>query len=165
MLIDYSIRSFEVLERKLTDAEKIEVFQVFHRLGTRMKLSGLPASFEEWQSMRKIHLLQNLQHSIYTQDLFNQYRKHLGALRYRILVEVQTHIAPEHVLYLLGFRIFSVMYPVLALYKFARLIKLDGAIKELILPAKYKQAIRELDKKSSDNIKLTQIQHTQLAGL
>ncbi len=165
MLIDYSIRSFEVLEHKLTDVEKNEVFQVFHRLGTRMKLSGLPASFEEWQSMRKTQLLQNLQHSNYTQDLFNQYRKHLGALRYRILVEVQTHIAPEHVLYLLGFRIFSVMYPVLALYKFARLIKLDGAIKELILPAKYKQAIRELDRKSSDNFKLTQIQHTQLAGL
>src|SRR5690349_8051766 len=33
MLIDYSIRSFEVLERPLTGAEKTEVFKVFHRLG------------------------------------------------------------------------------------------------------------------------------------
>lgn len=164
MLIDYSIRSFEVLERKLTDTEKNEVFQVFHRLGTRMKLSGLPASFEEWQSMRKTHLLQNLQYSIYTQDMFNQYRKHLGAVRYRILVEVQTHIAPDHVGHLIGFRRISLMYPVLALYKFARLIKLDGLLRALILPAKYKQAIRELDRKSSDNFKLTQIQHTQSAG-
>ena len=31
-LIDYSIRSFEVLERKLTDAEKAELFDVFCRL-------------------------------------------------------------------------------------------------------------------------------------
>jgi len=165
MLIDYSIRSFEVLEHKLTATEKNEVFQVFHRLGTRMKLNGLPACFEKWQSMRQTHLLQNLQHSTYTKDLFNQYRKHLGAVRYRILVEVQNQIVPAHVQHLLGFRRFSLMYPVLALYKLARLIKLDGAIKELILPAMYKQAIRELDRKSSDNFKLTQIQRTQLAGL
>ncbi len=32
MLIDYSIRSFELLERKLTDAEKQEVFEVFSEL-------------------------------------------------------------------------------------------------------------------------------------
>lgn len=74
-------------------------------------------------------------------------------------------LRPDYVRYLVGFRRISMLYPVLALYKFARLIKLDGAIKELILPAKYKQAIRELDRKSSDNFKLTQIQHTQLAGL
>jgi len=165
MLIDYSIRSFEVLERKLTDAEKHEVFQVFHRLGTRMNLNELPASFEEWRSERQTHLVQNLQHSKHTQDLFNQYRKHLGTVRYRILVEVQTQIAPYHVRHLLGFRRFSLMYPVLAIYKIARLIKLDGLLKALILPAKYKQAIQELDRKSSDNLKITHRPRTQLAGM
>jgi hypothetical protein len=36
MLIDYSIRSFEVLERKLNDFEKNEVFLVFKRIGNKM---------------------------------------------------------------------------------------------------------------------------------
>ena len=34
MLIDYSIRSFELLERKLELNEKEEIFDVFSRLGT-----------------------------------------------------------------------------------------------------------------------------------
>ncbi|MCW3105509.1 MAG: hypothetical protein JWQ09_15, partial [Segetibacter sp.] len=33
MLIDYSIRSYEILERKLSDTEKEEVFHVFYRVG------------------------------------------------------------------------------------------------------------------------------------
>src|SRR5882757_9952829 len=34
MLIDYSIRSFELLERKLHSFEKNEIFQVFHKVGS-----------------------------------------------------------------------------------------------------------------------------------
>src|ERR1700760_251855 len=33
LLIDYSIRSFEVLERNLTEQEKHQVFDVFYRVG------------------------------------------------------------------------------------------------------------------------------------
>jgi uncharacterized protein (DUF2236 family) len=36
MLIHYSISSFELLERKLSDVEKEEVFNVFYRVGDRM---------------------------------------------------------------------------------------------------------------------------------
>src|SRR6476620_7164850 len=46
MLIDYSIRSYEVLERKLILAEKEEVFSTFLRVGQRMQVKGLPVSFE-----------------------------------------------------------------------------------------------------------------------
>lgn len=45
MLIDYSIRSFEVLERKLTEAEKEDTFDVFSRMGARMNINGLPANY------------------------------------------------------------------------------------------------------------------------
>src|ERR1700736_5919332 len=38
MLIDYSIRSFELLERKLSEAEKGAIFEVFYRVGSRMGL-------------------------------------------------------------------------------------------------------------------------------
>ena len=75
MLIHYSIASFELLERKLTKAEKEEVFDVFYRVGERMGLKGLPHSFHEWSVMRQQHLNENLQMSKYTKDLFKQYRE------------------------------------------------------------------------------------------
>ena len=60
MLIDYSIRAYEVLERKLTQEEKEETFDVFYRVGVRMGIQGLPTTFEEWQKMRDKHLRDNL---------------------------------------------------------------------------------------------------------
>ncbi len=48
MLIFYSIASYELLQRKLTDNEKEEVYQVFYSLGYRMNLEGLPQNYKEW---------------------------------------------------------------------------------------------------------------------
>lgn len=145
MLIDYSIRSFEVLERELSSVEKNEVFQVFYRVGSRMGVSGLPETFEEWEKMRQGHLSQNLQHSDYTDDLFSQYRKHLGTVRYRILLEAQTLVVPQKVRELLGFRKISLLSLLLGLYKLGRSINLDWLLKLLILPSKYKKEIKALD--------------------
>jgi hypothetical protein len=147
MLIDYSIRSFEVLERKLTLSEKREVFDVFFRMGVRLGITGLPLTLEAWQHMRHEHLLVNMQRSHYTIDLFQQYRKHLGAIRYKILVEAQTLVAPERVRRLLAFRKTSLLHPVIIAYKICRVLHLDGLMKDLILPAKYKKEIAALDHK------------------
>ncbi|HEX8561593.1 MAG TPA: oxygenase MpaB family protein [Flavobacterium sp.] len=146
MLIDYSIRSFELLERKLTEAEKHEVFAVFNRVGTRMGLVGLPSDFDEWQTMRQQHLEADLKKSDYTADLFLQYRKHLGSFRYRILVESQTLVVPEKVRDLLGFRKYSLLQPSLPIFKITKLLRIDWLLKELILPAKYKNEISALDR-------------------
>lgn len=145
MLIDYSIRSFEVLERGLTSAEKNEVFHVFNRIGSRMGLTSLPETFEEWEKMRREHLDQNMQHSYYTDDLFKQYRKHLGVVRYMILREVQTLVVPLKVRDLLSFRKISLIHPLLALYSVSRIIKLDWLLRALLLPSKYKKEIEALD--------------------
>ncbi len=145
MLIDYSIRSFEVLKRNLTKAEKQEVFWVFYRVGSRMGVDGLPETFAEWEKMRQGHLDQNLQHSHLTKDLFRQYRKHLGAVRYRILLEAQTLVVPPPVRNLLGFRKISFLSPLLGLYKLSRSIKADWLLKALILPSMYKNEIKALD--------------------
>ena len=48
MLIHYSIAAYELLERKLSLAEKHEVFDVFYRVGERMLLKGLPKDFKEY---------------------------------------------------------------------------------------------------------------------
>ncbi len=149
LLIDYSIRAFEVLERKLTLAEKREILDVFYRMGSRMGVSGLPTTFEGWAAMRQGHLEKDLIYSHYTENLFQQYRKHLGGLRYRILIETQILVVPPKVREWLGYRKFSLLNPVIAFYKLTRLFKLDWVLKELILPAQYKQDIRGLDVKQS----------------
>jgi hypothetical protein len=145
MLIDYSIRSFEVLERKMSRAEKYEVFQTFNMVGNRMRLNGLPETLPEFEAMRQTHLLKNLQQSNYTDDLFRQYKKHLGVLRYRILLEAQTLVVPQRVHDLLGLRKFSLLTPLLILYKAGRFIKADELLKNLILPYRYKLQIKALD--------------------
>ncbi|RYZ94083.1 MAG: DUF2236 domain-containing protein [Sphingobacteriaceae bacterium] len=94
MLIDYSIRSFELLERKLTTAEKDEVFDVFYRMGIRMGLTGLPVNYAEWLIMRRSHLTDNLAYSKFTYYLYKQYKKHLGFIRYQLLTQVQMLLVP-----------------------------------------------------------------------
>jgi hypothetical protein len=145
MLIDYSIRSFEVLERVLSIAEKQEVFNVFFRVGTRMGVRGLPESFEEWEKMRQGHLHQNLKYSTYTNDLYSQYRKHLGVIRYKILLEAQKLVVPQKVHELLNFRRSSLLKPLIGMYKLSRIFKVDGLLKALILPSSYKKEIKALD--------------------
>jgi uncharacterized protein (DUF2236 family) len=149
MLIDYSIRSFEVLERKLAETEKEEVFEVFYRVGYRMGVKGLPDNYKDWVIMREDHLQNNLQKSHYTTDLFSQYRKHLGVVRYRILLEAQTLIVPEKVRTLLGFRKTSLLKPVLGVYKLSRFVNADKLLKELIMPAAYKSEMKALDSVTS----------------
>ena len=145
MLIDYSIRSFEVLERKLSRDERQEAFDVFYQVGSRMGVPGLPETLEAWETMRQEHLRQDIQLSPYTQDLFRQYRKHLGPVRYRILLETQRLVVPPRVLSLLGFHRQSFLKPLLGLYKLSRIFKVDWLLKELILPAEYKKQINALD--------------------
>lgn len=145
MLIHYSIASFEVLERQLTMEEKKEVFDVFYRLGNRMGLQGLPSNYKDWLVMREEHLENNLHKSHYTIDLYKQYRKHLGALRYKLLKEGQVLVAPEKVKRLLGLKNFSLLTPVLLAYKLSRVLKLDWFMKSLVLPTEYKKQIKDLD--------------------
>ena len=146
MLIDYSIRSFELLERKLSEAEKEEVFNVFYRVGLRMRLKGLPTNLQQWIFMRSEHIEKDLEKNNYTVDLFKQYKKHLGIIRYQILVQVQILVVPRRVNNLLKHGKVSIIKPLLQLYKFSRKLKLDWFLKSLILPAQYKTQIKDLDK-------------------
>lgn len=145
MLIHYSIASFELLERKLTAAEKEELFNVFYRLGTRMGLISLPANYQQWLPMREDHLRQDLAKSNYTVDLYRQYRKHLGPVRYLILKESQKLVVPPIANDLLHLGHVHWISPLLSFYKFSRKIRMDGILKSIILPSAYKTQIKELD--------------------
>ncbi len=145
MLIDYTIRSFELLERKLTAGERAEIYKVFMRVGVRMGLRGLPETYGAWEGMRKGHLAMNLVNSELTKDLYGRYKNSLGSIRYRILLGGQALLAPERVKCLLSLRGGWWMRMVLAGYKFARFIRMDRAVKSIVLPAAYRAQVAALD--------------------
>lgn len=145
MLIDYSIRSYELLERKLTEKEKEEAFDVFYRVGKRMGLKGLPENYQQWLPMREEHIEKDLEKGHYTMDLYNQYKKHLGQIRYKLLIESQILVVPNKVNELLKLGKFSQLKPILSIYKFSRVFKFDWFLKSIILPSEYKTKIKGLD--------------------
>ena len=145
MLIHYSIAAFELLERKLTLPEKEEVFDVFYRVGQQMRLKDLPTNYEDWCSMRQAHMENNLQKSHYTIDLFKQYKKHLGIIRYTLLIEGQKLVVPLQIKKLMGFNNTSLLQPIVVLYKVFRKLNMDWLLKAAILPPAYKAQIKALD--------------------
>jgi hypothetical protein len=146
MLIHYSIAAFELLERKLSNAEKEEIYNVFYRLGTRMGLKELPDNFTEWLPVRDMHLDKNLQKSGFTIDLFKQYKKHLGTLRFYLLTGIQKLIVPKTAREKLFKNYFPLLKPIIKVYKISKFVKADTAIKNLLLPSSYKKQIKELDR-------------------
>lgn len=145
MLIDYSIRSFELLERNMTAAEKQEVFEVFQRVGQRMGITGLPQNYVHFTYMRESHLQHDMIKSIHTIDLYKKYRQHLGWVRYLLLRQVQAILVPDMVKEMLLINTVPLLKPALWIYKITRFIKVDWFLKEAILPAEYKAQIRRLD--------------------
>jgi len=145
MLIHYSIAAYELLEKELTMEEKQEVYDVFYRVGKGMGLKELPADYISWLPARETHLTDDLQKSRYTEDLFRQYKKHLGSTRFKVLVEGQKLLVPQRVKELLQFSDFSLLSPVVPVFKLSRLMKMDWLLKSVIFPSDYKDQIRELD--------------------
>jgi hypothetical protein len=145
MLIHYSIAAFEALERNLSKEEKEEVVKVFCRVGNRMQIPGLPSGYNEWARSHNIHINTNLVHSSFTTDLFRQYRKHLGIVRYFILIQSQKLVVPQRVKDLLHYGSPVFVRTLLKAYRFSRKIKADHIWKFVLFPPLYKQRIRMLD--------------------
>ncbi len=149
MLIDYSIRAFELLERKLTLQEKEEVYEVFYRMGSRMKIPNLPPDYQQWLPQRAQHMERDLEKSAYTQNLYRQYKKHLGQVRYQLLRQAQVLIVPERVNTLLSLGKVPLLKTPLTLYKLSRKLDLDRYVRAAILPSAYQTEIKSLDRLAS----------------
>lgn len=139
LLIHYSQAAFEVLERKMTPEEKDDLIDVFLRVGQRMQLSGLPQTYSDWMLSRQAHLRQDLEHSKYTSDLFIQYRKHLGWLRYQLLLGAQKLVVPDYARELLGLKRYGWLSPILFVYRGIRWTNVDGLLTVAALPAEFRQ--------------------------
>lgn len=145
LLIDYSIRSYELLERRLSEDERAEVFEVFHRVGKRMELVGLPSDFQDWLNKREAQLENNLCSGELTCDLYFQYKKHLGLIRYTVLKQAQLLLVPHQVKTLLKLGSVRWLRPVLIVYKLFRLVKLQHILKNAILPGAYVAQVQAMD--------------------
>ncbi|TCZ70137.1 oxygenase MpaB family protein [Flaviaesturariibacter aridisoli] len=145
LLIHYSIASYELLERRMTDAEKEELYTVFLQIGQRMGLSALPPTFAAWLPSREEHLLRDLAHSAWTDDLYQQYRKHLGAFRYFLVRQLQSVLVPASVREMLSLKPSLLIRGSVPLYKACYAVGLDKPIKAILLPDKYKAEVAALD--------------------
>ena len=145
MLIDYSERAHEFLARPLTVEEQAELYDVFYRVGTGLRIGDLPSSYEQWKADRDRHLRRDLRRSDGTDALYAQYRIHLGSWRYRLLLRVQAILVPEHVRGLLRLRSGAWLRPLLRVYPIAVRLGLRATIQRLLMPSRYLAAVRKLD--------------------
>ncbi|MFD2784452.1 oxygenase MpaB family protein [Hymenobacter rubripertinctus] len=145
MLIDYSIRAFETLERPLTLAEKEEVVAVFGRVGQRMGIPEVPLSYAPWQTARQEHLRQDLAPSRYTTDLYQQYRRHLGPVRYRLLLAAQGLVVPPLVRQLLHLGRGRALRLLIPVYRRTQRLGLSQWARTALLPTTYRAQIEALD--------------------
>jgi uncharacterized protein (DUF2236 family) len=145
MLIDYSERSHEVLERPLSRDEQNELYDVFYRVGCGLGISQLPATYAEWRTDRQRHLRQDLLRGEGTDALYERYRDHLGAWRYRLLLLVQAVLAPEYVRRLLDLEPAEWLRPLLRVYPLLVRAGLRSVVQRLLMPSRYLRAARSLD--------------------
>ncbi len=97
MLIDYSIRSYELLRRPLEAAEREDLYDTFYRVGEGMQIPELPPNYSAWLPDRERHLDRDLVFSELSGKLYQQYRRHLGPLRYALLLQLQAALVPNNV--------------------------------------------------------------------
>jgi uncharacterized protein (DUF2236 family) len=152
MLIDYSERAHELLARPLRADEQRELYDVFYRVGTGLRIPDLPPTYAEWRVDREIHMRRDLIRSDSTEELYARYRNHLGPGRYRLLLRLQAILAPAHVRALLGLKPAEWMRPIVRIYPMLVRIGLRSMIQRLIMPPRYLMAVRGLDHRGERGI-------------
>jgi uncharacterized protein (DUF2236 family) len=145
MLIDYSERAHALLARPLTVDEQRELYEVFHRVGTGLRIPDLPPSYTLWRADRERHMRRDLLHGGGTAALYAQYRNHLGPWRYRLLLRIQAILAPEHVRGLLRLPPAEWLRPLLRVYPLLVRAGLRSIIQRVLMPSRHLPAVRGLD--------------------
>ena len=145
MLIDYSERAYALLRRPLAPAEQRELYDMFRRVGIALAIPELPATYDEWRTDRQRHLERDLARSAYTEQLYAQYRRHLGAWRYRVLRWVQTGLVPATVGELLGVTRSRWFGWVIRAYRAGGRVGLRPVVHRVFIPAAYRRDVKTLD--------------------
>jgi ER-bound oxygenase mpaB/B'/Rubber oxygenase, catalytic domain len=146
MLIDYTERAYQLVYRPLLVEEQQEMFAAFREVGKGLHIPLLPTSYEEWQLDRRRHLKQDLTYSEYTALLYEQYRRHLGAWRYYILLQLQALLAPEEVRLLLALNSLPFFAELVRAYRIVDRLRLQLLVRRALIPPRYWPDIQKLDR-------------------
>lgn len=150
MLVDYSERAHRLLYGPLDAAEREELHAVFRRVGEAMNIDALPRDYGEWRADRREHLERDLAFSKHTALLYRQYRRHLGAWRYRILLQVQAQLAPERVRRLLRLRPLPLFSTLSGGYACMDALGLRPLVRRLLMQPRYRDEADKLDRRGRD---------------
>ena len=144
MLIDYSEKAHELFARPLTAAEQCDLYDVFYRVGCGLGIPALPPTYAGWREDRERHLQRDLLYGEGTAALYAQYRRHLGWWRYRLLLGVQSVLAPDHVRGLLGVRRGGWVRPLFRMYPILVRAGLRSFMQRVLIPAEHWVGVRGL---------------------
>lgn len=147
MLIDYSVRAYELLYEPLTTAQKRELFEVFLRIGEGLNVRQLPKTYADWEVDRHQHLIRDLSYSKYTSLLFQSYRRHLGMWRYQLLLEVQALLVPVEVRRLLHLNPNKLISGLIYTYGIVTSFNLQSVVHSLLIPPRYWSEVRRFDRR------------------
>jgi len=147
MLIDYSERAYELLYRPLSNLQKADLFEVFLRIGEGLHIPQLPSTYAGWQVDRHRHLLRDLRYSKHTAMLFESYRRHLGALRYEVLLQVQALLVPKHVSRLLRLKPNLIVSGLVDTYGLVSSLGLQTLVHGLLIPPRHWDDVRKFDRR------------------
>jgi uncharacterized protein (DUF2236 family) len=142
MLIDYSERAYELLYTRLSESQKTDLFEVFLRIGEALCIPRLPATYAEWQLDRRAHLARDLTYSKHTSMLYVAYRRHLGLLRYYLLLEVQALLVPDQVRRLLRLNSNPLVSGLAQLYGIIGTGNVQSLVHTLLIPPRYWSDVR-----------------------
>ena len=147
MLIDYSERAHSLVARSLTTDERNELYDVFYRVGTALRIPDLPRGYAEWRIDRERHLHRDLTCGEGSEALCAAYRRELGPWRYHLLLRLQSILAPEHVRQLLRLKAATWLRPCLRLHPLLVRAGLRPLIQRLLIPPRHLGSIRALDQR------------------
>jgi hypothetical protein len=146
MLIYYSVAAFELLERKLTNEEKDEIVSTFAKIGDQMHIPDIPAGYISWKKRYDNQQTRRLLKSSYTEDLFKQYKKHLGAFRYFLLLDIQRMLVSGHVNKLLGLGRPRLAHLLMPVYRQIRKVGLHKRLILMMVPRKFISQVKAMDR-------------------
>jgi hypothetical protein len=149
MLIDYSERAHALLCRPLSTHERNELYRVFLRIGEGLSISQLPEAYGEWRHDRRLHLVRDLTYSRHTAQLFRQYRVHLGAWRYYLLLQIQALLVPDEVRRLLRLNSNNLISGLAHTYGILTSFNLRSVVHSLLIPPRYWAEVRQFDRGAS----------------
>jgi len=126
------------------------LYAVFRRVGKALYVRALPASYAGWQQDREHHLCRDLAYSEYSARLFGQYRKHLGAWRYGLLLRVQALLVPHQVRNLLHANPPKLRAQLASTYGVMKRLKLQPLVRRILVQPRYWREVQMLDRGVTD---------------